>query len=59
MWEWIQATHHVTDAETFGWSFVHGVAMGDVNYAEYQSAVNLPWWLKVCVCSRARSECLL
>jgi sulfatase modifying factor 1 len=45
---WVNATQYVTDAEKYGWSFVHEGAISDaVSAATDSAAKEAPWWLKV------------
>jgi sulfatase modifying factor 1 len=42
----VDATHHVTDAERFGWSFVFGGLLRD-DFPPTEGVLDAPWWRKV------------
>ncbi len=44
--EFIEDTHHVTDAERYGWSFVFGGLLPD-EFPPTRAAVEAPWWRQV------------
>lgn len=42
----VEATGHVTDAERFGWSFVHKGMLSEATLAGVtQQVAGVPWWL--------------
>jgi len=46
--EFVQATHYKTEAEVFGWSFVHELALSEaVSKSIDQAVASVPWWLPV------------
>lgn len=46
--EFVQATGYETEAESFGWSFVHELALSEaVSKSIDQAVAQVPWWLPV------------
>ena len=44
--EFVDATGHLTDAESYGWSFVFGGLLPD-DFPETRGAAQAPWWRQV------------
>lgn len=46
--EFVNATGYITEAERFGWSFVHEKAIAEAVLQTITQAVqSVPWWLPV------------
>ena len=46
--DFVKATHYVTDAERYGWSFVfHLFVDPEIKRTKLAAPVDTPWWLKV------------
>lgn len=46
--EFVNATGYITEAERFGWSFVHEKALDEAVLQTITQAVqSVPWWLPV------------